>query len=67
MTAYEDAVEEARASWLANETTADARWPLRQLHALYNLLIEHRDELVSAVATGKEVHASLTQDACILM
>jgi len=54
MTAYKDAVEEARASWLANETTSDARWPLRQLHALYNLLIEHRDELINALVTGEK-------------
>jgi len=58
MTAYQNAVEEAHASWLANETTADARWPLRQLHALYNLLIEHREELVNALVTGEKSQKS---------
>ena len=55
MTAYEDAVAEARASWLANETVADARWSLRQLHELYNLLIANRDDLVNALVHGQQL------------
>lgn len=61
MSAYQDAVQEARAAWLGNETIADTRWPLRQLHALYNLLVNNRDELINALVTGEQpISTSLT-------
>ncbi|CAK7210482.1 hypothetical protein SEUCBS140593_000839 [Sporothrix eucalyptigena] len=43
------AVATARAAWLSNVTVADSNWATRQLHGLSNLLLEHRDDLVSTL------------------
>ena len=48
----EQAINLARTSWLLNTTVVDPRWPLRQLHGLYGLLIQNRDELISKLSAG---------------
>ena len=56
MSSIRSAVERANAAWLANYTVGDTRWRLRQLHGLHQLVIDHRDAIVSALA---EVETSL--------
>ncbi|TIC91861.1 Aldehyde dehydrogenase family 3 member B1 [Colletotrichum higginsianum] len=51
-----DAVTEARTSWQCNYTRIDARWSLKQLHGLYHLILDNRDELAK--------HASSEYSAC---
>lgn len=48
----QDAAETGRAAWLANLTVAEKVWPIRQLHALYRLLLENRDELLEVCNQG---------------
>ncbi|WQF90217.1 hypothetical protein CDEST_15231 [Colletotrichum destructivum] len=40
-----DAVTEARTLWQCNYMRNDARWSLKQLHGLYHLILDNRDEL----------------------
>ena len=53
ITAFDDAIDSARASWRSNVTVADKRWALRQLHGLYNLLLENRDEIIKDCHGGE--------------
>ena len=46
MTTLSDAVASARLSWLCNYTTGDEQWRIKQLHRLYQFLLDARQELV---------------------
>ncbi|RTE81526.1 hypothetical protein BHE90_003937 [Fusarium euwallaceae] len=48
-----DAVATARLSWQSNYTLGDPRWSLKQLHGLHQLIIDHRDEIISSVSTPR--------------
>ncbi|KAM0205493.1 hypothetical protein ACHAQI_009053 [Fusarium lateritium] len=53
-----DALASADLSWRGNYTTGDKRWKLKQLHNLYQLIIDHRDEILASLSTAipKHVH-----------
>ncbi|OBR08118.1 hypothetical protein CH63R_09639 [Colletotrichum higginsianum IMI 349063] len=51
-----DAVTEARTSWQCNYTRIDARWSLKQLHGLYHLILDNRDELAKHASSGMCLH-----------
>jgi hypothetical protein len=51
----EHALNEARTSWLCNTTRGDARWKLKELHGLYELLMANRDEIVAAISQGNSL------------
>jgi uncharacterized protein YpiB (UPF0302 family) len=52
MSPYNEIVGAARTSWLSNYTQGDKQWRLKQLHGLHQLVINNRDVIVSALATG---------------
>jgi len=49
---FNQVVEDARKAWLSNYTIADARWRLRQLHGLHQLVLKNRETLINALAEG---------------
>ncbi|RYC80440.1 hypothetical protein BFJ63_vAg16676 [Fusarium oxysporum f. sp. narcissi] len=53
-----EALASADLSWQGNYTTGDKRWKLKQLHSLYQLIIDHRDEIIASLSTSipKHVH-----------
>jgi hypothetical protein len=53
MTTLPDTIAAARLSWQCNYTIGDERWRLKQLHRLYQLLLNNRDELVALVCEGR--------------
>ncbi|RSL56830.1 hypothetical protein CEP53_006689 [Fusarium sp. AF-6] len=48
-----DAVAAARLSWQGHYTLGDPRWSLKQLHGLYQLIIDHRDEIIASVSSPR--------------
>jgi hypothetical protein len=53
MVALADAVAAALVSWQSNYTIGDDRWRVKQLHQLYLLLLDNRDELIASVSRGR--------------
>ncbi|KAM0244307.1 hypothetical protein ACHAP5_006323 [Fusarium lateritium] len=50
------ALVSANLSWQGNYTTGDKRWKLKQLHNLYQLIIDHRDEIIASLSTAIPEH-----------
>lgn len=53
-----DVIASARVSWQCNYTIATARWRLTQLHGLYQLLIDRRDDIVELLSKRKVTNLS---------
>jgi hypothetical protein len=58
MTALAEELVAARLSWQCNYTRGDRSWSLKQLHNLYQFLVDHRDEIVVCCSTCKH-HVAL--------
>lgn len=50
---FNAAIKEAQAAWSCNSTVGHKSWALKQLHGLYNLLMDVREELVHFAVTGE--------------
>lgn len=53
MSSFKDVIATARAAWLSNYTLGDKKWRLKQLHGLHRLVVDNRDEIVTALASGR--------------
>ena len=50
---FERATYEARAAWDCNATVGHKSWSLKQLHGLYKLVMDVREELMNLAVEGQ--------------
>lgn len=52
MSNVNNVLKEAQIASRAHFSTADSAWRLKQLHGLYRLIVDTRDELIASLAEG---------------